>query len=222
MPKLIEGRLNINVLLAFAFGVMAMIAMLAFAVFIPNPSNFSQWVFITVLALSAAGIASVIPGILDLQLPYLKAGGALAMFAVVFLMKPAIVSGVARVEPPTDSPNMAINSYLDSVDKKDLAAAWDQLDPEAKIGVARDKDAYRQAYNAGRTALGDVIARTQIGVQELQSPSGHTIGVYRGIGFRTKFSDGSCRFEQVIVRAADDRKWRVYEHNISPATIPCS
>jgi hypothetical protein len=221
VPRLIEGRVNINVLLGFAFGVAAVIAMLAFAVFIPNPSSFSQWVFITVLALSAAGIGSVIPGILDLQLPYLKAGGALAMFAVVFLMKPAIVSSVSRVVPPEDSPNKAINSYLTSVDKNDLSGAWEQLDPEAKIGVARDKDAYKQAYDAGRTSLGAIAVRTSIGVQELQSPSGHPIGVYRAIGFRTKFADGSCRFEQVMVRGAEDRQWRVYEHNISPMTIPC-
>ena len=69
VAALIEGRININILLAFTFGLVFVVTMLVFAVLIPNPSPFSQWVFITVLALAAAGNASVVPGLLNVDLP---------------------------------------------------------------------------------------------------------------------------------------------------------
>jgi hypothetical protein len=221
VPKWIEGAINVNVLLSFVFGVVFIVTMLAFAVFDPYPSGFSEWIFITVLALAAAGVGSVIPGMLNVDLPYVKAGGAIALFAVVFLLKPAIESALPLIQPPLDSPDSAIVAYFNKVDAKQIDAAWDQLDPEAKKGVARDRNAYRQAYASGRDPLGIVKDRSLMGIQELQSPSGFPQGVYRVIAYRTKFASGECHVEQAMVRGSNDRIWRVYEHNISPATIPC-
>ncbi len=218
---MIKGQIDINVLLAFGFGLIFISAMLVFAVAVPDPSQFSQWIFITVLALAASGIAAVIPGMLSVNLPYVKAGGALAVFAIVFMMKPAIVTAVARVTPPSISPELVIQSYLSKIDHGKYDDAWSELDEASKQNVARDRDAYRQVYNAARTPLGPVSARTFLGVQELQTPPGLPQGVYRTIGYRTRFS-ASCHFETVVVRGSADQIWRVYEHQISIVPVPCS
>ena len=129
MESFIEGHINVNVLLSFVFGVIFVVTMLVFAVLVPNPSVFSQWVFITVLALSAAGVGSVVPGMLNIDVPYVKAGGALALFAVVFLMQPAIVRSIIRIDPPLEAPDAVIAAYLGRTDSNETDDAWAQLDP---------------------------------------------------------------------------------------------
>lgn len=218
---IIGGSLDISVLLSFVFGVVFITVMLIFAVFIPNPSPFAQWVFIIVVALSAAGVGAVVPGILNIEMPYVRAGGALALFAVIFFMKPAIIDSVAKLVPPQSSPMPAMQAYLERIDARKLDEAWDMLDGEAKRGVARDRDAYRRVYAAGRDPLGPVQSRVEMGLQEVRSPSGWPIGIYRIVGFRTRFATGQCHLESVAVRATDDNQWRVYEHNVNPIPIPC-
>jgi tetratricopeptide (TPR) repeat protein len=73
----------------FAFGVVFIAVMLFLAVKIPNPSDFQIFVFRTVLGLAAAGIASLIPGFLQIQIAgYLYAGGAIAVFYLVYSVNP--------------------------------------------------------------------------------------------------------------------------------------
>jgi hypothetical protein len=80
--------------LAFVFGVVFVTIMLAIAIVIPNPSSTSFFTFRLVLALAAAGVAAVIPGFLDVEISLglknvIRAGGAIAVFLIVFLMNPA-------------------------------------------------------------------------------------------------------------------------------------
>ena len=221
MRAWVDGKLDVNVLLSFVFGVVLVVTMLVFAVKIPNPTNTQQWTFVTVMALAAAGAGSVIPGLLKVDLPYVKAGGALALFVIVFLMKPTIVANLATFTPPSTSPDSVIAPYLKATDDKDLTSAWSQLDPVAQTSVARDKDAYRLVYQGGRDPAGPVETRTFIGMQEVQSPPGFALGIYRTNIYKTKFTSGNCRLEQVTVRSAEEQRWRVYEHNLSQVATPC-
>lgn len=174
-----------------------------------------------IAAVEKSGIGAVIPGILKVDSSYVKAGGALAVFVVVFLLKPAIIGSVAHLVAPPQSPLPVIEGYLSAIDAGKLDAAWEMLDDEAKRGVARDRDAYRQAYVGGRTPLGAVIGRVQNGIQEVRSPSGYPVGIYRIVSFRTKFQIGTCHAEMVSVRATDDLVWRPFDHNVSPLPVPC-
>jgi hypothetical protein len=85
---------------AFGFGVVFVVTMLVLAILFPNPTPFQYTVFRIVLALAAAGVAAMIPGILELEFAgWIRAGGALAVFVVVYFYNPA--STVSR-EPPTE------------------------------------------------------------------------------------------------------------------------
>jgi energy-coupling factor transporter transmembrane protein EcfT len=79
-----------QITLAFIFGVVFISLILAIAVFIPQPSLFQYQVFRIVLALAAGGVGAVIPGVLNVNIPkILTAGGALAVFVVVYFYSPA-------------------------------------------------------------------------------------------------------------------------------------
>ena len=77
-------------ILAFTFGVIFVVVLLVAAFAVPNPTAFQYTVFRIVLALAAAGVAAMFSGFLNLQISnWLKAGGALAVFAIVYFYAPA-------------------------------------------------------------------------------------------------------------------------------------
>ncbi len=81
-------------LLAFFFGLCFVTALLVLAIWFPNPTSFQYTVFRITLALAAAGVAGVIPGMIRLKEHpgtslMIHAGGALAVFVIVYLLAPA-------------------------------------------------------------------------------------------------------------------------------------
>ncbi|NOI27765.1 hypothetical protein [Vibrio coralliilyticus] len=77
-------------LLVYIFGVTFVVAILSLAVFIPNPTPFRYEVFKIVLALATAGVAAFIPGFIDVKVgDWVRAGGAIAVFVIVFFFSPA-------------------------------------------------------------------------------------------------------------------------------------
>ncbi|EAR61994.1 hypothetical protein [Neptuniibacter caesariensis] len=77
-------------LLAYLFGVIFVIAILVIAIFIPSPKPFQYEVFKIVLAIATAGVAAFIPGFLNVQVgSWVRAGGAIAVFVIVFFFSPA-------------------------------------------------------------------------------------------------------------------------------------
>lgn len=75
---------------ASVFGVTFIVVLLVIAIFFPTPSPFQYTVFRIVLSLATAGVASMIPGVIEVEISdWLRAGGALAVFVVVFFYNPA-------------------------------------------------------------------------------------------------------------------------------------
>jgi hypothetical protein len=93
-------------LLAFAFGCIFVIALLALAIVYPTPTTFQYNIFRVVLALAAAGAISMTPGFLDVTIStFIRAGGALAVFVIVYFYNPAsLVADSAAVAPPANPP----------------------------------------------------------------------------------------------------------------------
>jgi hypothetical protein len=91
---------------AVSFGIAGLAVILTLAIFIPVPTLFQYQVFRIILALAAGGVASMIPGILSLQISnFITAGGALAVFVVVYFYSPAqlAVRGISPDPSPTPS-----------------------------------------------------------------------------------------------------------------------
>ena len=101
-----------SAILAFIFGVTFVTALLALVIFIPDPTPGQFEVIKVILALAAGGVAAIIPGTLTLNLGVgtnlaLRAGGALAVFAVVYFYSPAhwISSPDSNITQNTTGPN---------------------------------------------------------------------------------------------------------------------
>jgi hypothetical protein len=91
----------------YVFGVAGIITMLVLAIAFPIPSKFQYDVFKIVLSLAAAGVAAMIPGFIEVTIPgWLKAGGALAVFALIMYKNPASI--VAPEPPPVGTLNVEV------------------------------------------------------------------------------------------------------------------
>jgi hypothetical protein len=96
MPTPQKQHPTLYIILAFLFGVLFLGAILVIAVLIPQPSPFQWRVFPSVLATAVAGAATVMTGLLNVQMTLGKqltigATGAIATFAIVYLVNPAIL-----------------------------------------------------------------------------------------------------------------------------------
>ncbi|UCG58469.1 MAG: hypothetical protein JSU70_02970 [Phycisphaerales bacterium] len=99
---------NNQKLVAFAFGVAFVIALLVLAIAFPDPTPFQYTVFRVVLSLAAAGVGAIIPGLLEAKAAtWIRASGALAVFVIVYFYSPA-----ALVTPPPNGNTPEPNSPL--------------------------------------------------------------------------------------------------------------
>jgi len=86
----------------FVFGVVFITLLVGISLFLPNPTDFQYTTLRIVLALAAAGIAALVPGFIEVQYKQIiRAGGAIAVFVIVYFFSPAtLVSD--RIPAPTD------------------------------------------------------------------------------------------------------------------------
>lgn len=78
----------------FVFGVVFITALLSITVLIPDPTPTQYAIFKTILALAAAGVGGVLAGAIhvegSIQKWSIRAGGAIALFVIVFFFTPSI------------------------------------------------------------------------------------------------------------------------------------
>jgi hypothetical protein len=88
----------------FGFGIFFVVVLLVLAMGFPNPTAFQYTVFRIVLSVAVAGTAAFLPGFMEARIRSgLRAGGAMAVFAIVYFFNPAgLVSDVADAPAPTD------------------------------------------------------------------------------------------------------------------------
>jgi tetratricopeptide (TPR) repeat protein len=143
--------MKLETILAFIFGLI-FCGILAYAGFQTEPIPDQQFFFLRVLsALSAAGVAAVIPGFLHLQFSQagawsVRAGGALAVFALIFLVNPPTLTGaVTESKEAAMISNYSQGLYEDALRNAEEILEIDPNNAEAwnvKGGVAF----YRQDY----------------------------------------------------------------------------
>jgi hypothetical protein len=94
-----------QVIATFAFGIIFVVAMLVLAFTFSQPTPIQYLVMRIVLALASAGIAAMLTGFISVEIPAIgsnarplvQAGGALAVFVIIYFRSPA-----ALVATPKD------------------------------------------------------------------------------------------------------------------------
>lgn len=83
-------------IISVASALIFIILLLVIAIFIPKPAPFQLFIFRVILALAAAAFGATIPGFIKIDVPLwgkglIRAGGALALFVLVYTVNPPIL-----------------------------------------------------------------------------------------------------------------------------------
>ena len=90
----------------FAIGVAFVATLLGIALFVPDPTDFQIFIFRVVLALGAGAVGALLPGFLEVRFRnWLRAGGAIALFAIVYNINPPAL--IAQSVTPPIAPSSA-------------------------------------------------------------------------------------------------------------------
>jgi hypothetical protein len=207
-----------SLIAAFAFGVTFVVAVMSIALFRPNPTAFEYTVFRIVIALAAAGVGAVLPGFLDVQFKnWLRAGGALAIFVVVYFFAPVVPTPVDPVvdEPKVDAKAPA-DSWLALVDQQKYREAYD-----AMAKGFQEKYPYTQfdeLLARERGALGKLIDRTFVSSTPFVSPPGAPKGAYRQYVYRSNFAGETKPIYESVWLHAQGGQWGVSGFYIATKT----
>jgi hypothetical protein len=170
-----------SVILAFAFDVIFVAALLVFALFVPNTTIQQFEIVRIILALAAGGVAAIIPGFLNLQLGAgahltLRAGGALAVFAIVYSPAHWAPSPATNITQSTTGPNSpatignnnVVGAPSSAADKPRLpfAASWGESLPQQ---LTHDKQP--PARTVRRSSATTIISHITISTRERSSAS---------------------------------------------------
>lgn len=80
---------NWQKLTSLGLGLVFILVLLSIAFLVPNPTVTQWFVFRVVLALAAAGIGAIIPGLIVVNVSnVVRAGGAIALFVLVYWFNP--------------------------------------------------------------------------------------------------------------------------------------
>lgn len=182
----------------------------------PKPSDFAYLVFRLTLALSAAGVAAVIPGFISVKFgSTVRAGGAIAVFALVFYTNPAslVVEDEEIVTAPPPGAMEAAESYLEKADTLDVDTAWSNLSATAKKWYPYDF--FKPAYENVRVPLGNVEERNFVGAQKYDRQEGWPNGLYYAFLFTTTFSSGSEAMETIgVMKLSASGQWEPAGHTV--------
>jgi len=184
----------------FLFGALFIVVMLVVAVSLPYPTE-SQWrVFNLVLSLVAASMAAVLPGAFQLKFtPWLRASGALAVFALVFLVKPAGLVSYDPLKPLGPSPPIEL--------AKPAALRWLSVNDSGnhQMAYASMREKFKETYKfedfvalakIGRDSFGKATERQEVGQNALEAPTEREYS--RSYNFLTKFEGLSEPIEEYV------------------------
>lgn len=197
-------------ILAFTFGVVFIVVILAIAIWIPEPTGFSYTIFRIVIALAAAGVGAVIPGFLTVSFRnVLRAGGAVALFVIVYFFAPvAIGEGEASTPPPpVGSAKPAAEVWLATLDRGQVGEAYRSM--SRGFQDRYEKEEVATLVRRERGVLGRVVSRHLNATSSMVNPPGQPRGYYQGYGFKTKFEKEPRFIYESVQLFGEDGKWKV-------------
>ncbi len=118
-----SGLSNWEKIVGLILGVALIITLIVLVVLIPKPTEIQLLVFKWVMALSSAGVAGIFSGMIHVEGKIkqfaIRAGGALAVFVVVYFFNPAL---------PGEYPGVENNRVINADDGADIIKHSDSGD----------------------------------------------------------------------------------------------
>lgn len=191
---------------AFLFGVTFLSICILMAWFKPNPTITEYRTYMTVLALSAAGVGAILPGFLNVHFKnWLRAGGALALFVLVYFFSPsAPASFLPEPAPvPSGDPQKVAIAWLHLVDESKHSAAYESMADQFKSMYSFQ--VVSDLLGRERISMGKPKERVMVYVNNgTNDPSKH----YQQITYKTQFDREPQTIYEQVVLVSEKGLWR--------------
>lgn len=195
---------------AFAFGVVFLTAIFVTALFKPNPTAFQYNIFRIMISLAAAGVGAILPGFLDVRFRQaIRAGGALALFLVVYFGSPAALTPILG-EPPLPESNAepTIQKWFSHLDSGELAESYATTSDRFRKQFTYEQ--YRETVSRYLGAVGNALGRTRIDARILQSPPGLPPGQYQYNVYETSYKNLIKPLYVEVTVIGEKSEWRIF------------
>lgn len=211
---------NIEKIAVFAFGIVFLSAVLILLVLIPIPTAPQFFAFRLTMALSAAGIGALLPGLLKLDVPLpmqggVRAGGALALFASVWFVNPATLG--IEVQPPKEDARILIDRFFSLTDAHDHKAAYDLYSRRNKERVS--EDVYLSMGSQVRDPLGSIGSRLLVSAGTPDEING-VRGPFVVHTYQSRFNESKGVWSEVVSTIPENGTWRINSYNIGRCDPP--
>jgi hypothetical protein len=167
-------------------------------------------IFRIIIALAAAGVGAILPGFLDVRFKnWLRVGGALALFVVVYFFAPAAIpANDPSLGPgPTSDAKIRADEWLLLVDQNNFNGAYGSMADGFRTRYPFAQ--FEQLISRVRKSLGSVRARQFISAAPFESPPGAPKGVYRQYGYKTFFESEPEAIYELVWLVGEKQDWRV-------------
>ncbi len=200
----------------FGFGVVFISVILWIAVASPDMNENTFTIVRIVIALAAAGIGAFIPGFIDVRIPgILRAGGAMAIFGVVYFYTPPLTNVIDKLPPPpTEDPLLATNNWLSYLDQENYSQAW------SASGLSKmfDESAFLLLSHTHRQPLGHIVERQLYSTNGDKRLANGTPGHWRLVVYSSEFQNSSLK--ETVYLTANGDKWIVDGYWLQPTNAP--
>jgi Protein of unknown function (DUF4019) len=203
-----------EIVAAFCFGVVFLTTILTTALFKPDPTPYQYTVFRIILALAAAGIGAILPGFFEIKNKIISAGGALALFLVVFYGAPAALSPVLKEpEEISDNSQPIIDKWFVAMDSGNLRAAYDQTSTRFQNQYTYEQ--FKQLTSQYMGPLGATQGRKLYSTSFAQSPPGSPVGRYQYNMYETTFEKFAKPLYMNVTVIGENGNWKVFGYALA-------
>ena len=217
-----KRRLSLDIILMFSFGVLALIALFVIGLIVDQPNQLLSLVSRVTLALACAGIAAMLPGFVQLNItPHanvaIRAGGAVAIFVLVYLVDPGsqLQSNSKACEVPAAPHNNfmpVVEDWNTKIEAREYAKAY--ISASSWTRNQYTLEFMKTVYENFSREVGNLKSRTLIGSNSTQQLPDGVCGNFRVITYLTEFENGGELSENFIVMI-ENQKWVVRDHRFS-------
>jgi hypothetical protein len=148
----------------------------------------------------------------------IRAGGAMAVFVLVYFFNPPGLISSAEVivqNPPSDYMPV-VYDWLKIVDSGDYTAAYNHADPSTRENYS--SELFESLFSGYLNPLGKLKSRNLLSANSLKLlPTGEK-GNFRLVVFESNFESGEVQIEQILV-SANSGKWLVRDHTMTPKSL---
>jgi len=217
---------NIERYSVFIFGVTFLSVMIILSIWIPEPTKSQFFTFKLAMALSAAGIGALLPGLLELNIPliptsFIKASGAIGLFIIVWYTDPAKLAIDGIAPPPTAEAPIVGEEFISLLDSKNYQQAYRMFSAAQKQTIS--EKTFTQLSNNVRVPLGK---RTKGPIISNVTPTEELMGKHGpfvGLQYQSKYDTQRSVWADFIILIAEEGDWKIQSHTIAPCTPPnCS